>query len=178
MGGMNTFNFRPHCGESGDDHHLATMFLLAKSINHGIRLDSQPVLKQLYYLTQTGISVSPKSNEHLFMDMDDSPFGRFFWMGLNVTLSTDDPLQFHESRYSSDALDEEYICATCEWNLSGTDNAEIMRNSVLQSGFTPAEKKRFLGENYDLGGVEGNDQSKTNVPKVRAKFREENLLSE
>ena len=36
---MNTFEFKPHCGEAGPVHHLASAFLTADSINHGIRLE-------------------------------------------------------------------------------------------------------------------------------------------
>ncbi len=38
MRGLNTFAFRPHCGEAGQPHHLATTFLLAENIQHGINL--------------------------------------------------------------------------------------------------------------------------------------------
>ena len=34
--GMNTFQFRPHCGEAGDVDHLISTFLLAHQINHGM----------------------------------------------------------------------------------------------------------------------------------------------
>lgn len=37
--GLNTFEFKPHCGEAGPIHHLASAFLTADSINHGIRLE-------------------------------------------------------------------------------------------------------------------------------------------
>ena len=37
--GMNTFAFRPHCGETGPDNHLAAAFLTGLSINHGIVLN-------------------------------------------------------------------------------------------------------------------------------------------
>jgi len=33
---MNTFQFRPHCGEAGDVDHLISTFLLAHQINHGM----------------------------------------------------------------------------------------------------------------------------------------------
>ena len=60
--GLNTFSFRPHCGESGNVDHLATAFLVADGINHGIRLNSSPVLQYIYYLKQIGIAMSPLSN--------------------------------------------------------------------------------------------------------------------
>ena len=59
--GMNTFDFRPHCGESGNVHHLAAAYLTAKGINHGVRLEASPVLQYLYFLSQVGLAVSPLS---------------------------------------------------------------------------------------------------------------------
>ena len=49
----------------------------------------------LYYLTQIGIAVSPLSNNALFLAISENPFPIFFRRGLNVSLSTDDPLIFH-----------------------------------------------------------------------------------
>ncbi len=95
---MKPFDFRPHCGESGDLDHLASSFLVAKHINHGINLAKTPVLQYLYYLKQIGLAVSPLSNHQLFLQYKDNPFARFFKKGLNVSLSTDDPLQVRLSR--------------------------------------------------------------------------------
>lgn len=121
--GLSTFALRPHSGEAvcrskggecargvhggaqGSVNHLASTFLLAENISHGITLRKAPVLQYLYYLTQIGISVSPLSNNKLFLDLHRSPFMTFFRQGLAVTLSTDDPLMFH---YSVTPLTEEY----------------------------------------------------------------------
>ena len=54
-----------------------------------------PTLQYLYYLAQVGMAMSPLSNNHLFLDYNKSPLHDFFKRGLAVTLSTDDPLQFH-----------------------------------------------------------------------------------
>ena len=48
-------------------YHTATSFLLAENINHGINLRKSPVMEYLYYLTQIGISMSPMSNNALFL---------------------------------------------------------------------------------------------------------------
>lgn len=40
--GLNTFEYRPHCGEAGDYDHLAASFLLADKINHGLLLRKVP----------------------------------------------------------------------------------------------------------------------------------------
>eukprot|EP01052_Picozoa_sp_SAG31_P028043 SAG31_NODE_2673_length_5268_cov_2.551944_4_plen_201_part_00 len=50
--GFNTFTLRPHCGEAGAKDHLATAYLLAHGINHGIMLWDSIVLQYLYYLDQ------------------------------------------------------------------------------------------------------------------------------
>jgi len=39
-------------------------------------------------------------------------------------------------------------------------------------------KQHWLGDKYLLGGHEGNDISKTNVPDIRASFRNETLVDE
>jgi len=45
--GMNTFTFRPHCGEAGNVDHLACGYLLTDGINHGINLHKAPVLQYM-----------------------------------------------------------------------------------------------------------------------------------
>ena len=71
---MNTFALRPHCGEAGHIYHTATAFLLSENINHGINLRKSPVMEYFYYLCQIGISMSPMSNNHLFLPYSKSPF--------------------------------------------------------------------------------------------------------
>eukprot|EP00002_Diphylleia_rotans_P004983 TRINITY_DN1391_c0_g3_i6.p1 TRINITY_DN1391_c0_g3~~TRINITY_DN1391_c0_g3_i6.p1 ORF type:complete len:686 (+),score=142.14 TRINITY_DN1391_c0_g3_i6:82-2139(+) len=153
MKGMNTFSYRPHSGEAGDISHLAVSFLTADAINHGIMLNRSPVLQYLYYLTQIGVSTSPLSNNSLFLDYNKNPFPKFFNRGLNMTLSTDDPLQFHMSR---EPLIEEFSIAAQVWKLKSCDVCEIARNSVLQSGFEPYVKAYWLGEKYYAQGPEAN----------------------
>lgn len=36
--GLNTFQFRPHCGEAGSVTHLVSAFLTADNISHGLNL--------------------------------------------------------------------------------------------------------------------------------------------
>lgn len=172
--GLNTFAFRPHAGETGDTMHLAATYMLATSINHGINLEHQVSLQYLYYLDQVGLSVSPLSNNFLFKKLRDNVFPKLFKRGLNVTLSTDDPLLFH---MSDDALLEEYACSRATFDLSMTDISEIARNSILQSGFEDNFKKKWLGETYKRG-ITFCDEQKTHVPLIRAKFRGEHLALE
>ncbi|GKY93284.1 hypothetical protein MPSEU_000295900 [Mayamaea pseudoterrestris] len=172
--GLNTFAFRPHAGETGDPMHLAATYILCQSINHGILLDMQVSLQYLYYLDQVGLSISPLSNNFLFRKIADNPFNKFFRRGLNVTLSTDDPLLFH---MSDDALLEEYSVARATFDLSMTDMMEMARNSVLQSGFENDFKRKWLGKDYQRG-LTFCDENITHVPLIRAKFRAEHLAIE
>ncbi|KAJ8431282.1 hypothetical protein Cgig2_007615 [Carnegiea gigantea] len=139
--GMTTIKFRPHAGEAGDIDHLAATFLTAHNIAHGINLRKSPVLQYLYYLAQIGLAMSPLSNNSLFLDYHRNPFPMFFSRGLNVSLSTDDPLQIHLTK---EPLVEEYsIAASTHW----------------------------IGHHYYKRGPEGNDIHKTNVPHIRVEFR-------
>jgi AMP deaminase len=52
-------------------------------------------LQYLFYLKQIGIAMSPLSNNALFLTFERNPLPDFIKAGLNVSLSTDDPLQFH-----------------------------------------------------------------------------------
>ncbi|KAK9668485.1 hypothetical protein RND81_13G063800 [Saponaria officinalis] len=167
--GMTTIKFRPHCGEAGDVDHLAAAFLTCHNIAHGINLRKSPVLQYLYYLAQIGLAMSPLSNNSLFLDYHRNPFPVFFLRGLNVSLSTDDPLQIHLTK---EPLVEEYSIAASVWKLSSCDLCEIARNSVLQSGFSHALKTHWIGQQYYKRGPEGNDIHKTNVPHIRVEFRQ------
>jgi AMP deaminase len=86
---------RPHAGEAGDTDHLTSAFLTSHSISHGILLRKVPALQYLFYLKQIGLAMSPLSNNALFLTFERNPLPDFFKAGLNVSLSTDDPLQFH-----------------------------------------------------------------------------------
>jgi len=52
--------------------------------------------------------MSPLSNNALFLTYERNPLPDFFKTGLNVSLSTDDPLQFH---FTKEPLLEEYSVA-------------------------------------------------------------------
>ncbi|XP_050082793.1 AMP deaminase 2 isoform X2 [Anopheles aquasalis] len=173
--GLNTFVLRPHCGEAGPVQHLVCGYLMAENISHGLLLRKVPVLQYLYYLAQIGIAMSPLSNNSLFLNYDRNPFPEYLARGLVVSLSTDDPLQFH---YTKEPLMEEYSIAAQVWKLSSCDMCELARNSVLMSGFPHKMKQHWLGPNYTREGVAGNDITRTNVPDIRVAFRYESLLDE
>lgn len=63
-----------------------------------------PVLQYLYYLAQIGIAMSPLSNNSLFLSYHRNPLPEYLSRGLVVSLSTDDPLQFHFTKVSTHSL--------------------------------------------------------------------------
>ncbi|KAH6911503.1 AMP deaminase [Coprinopsis sp. MPI-PUGE-AT-0042] len=175
MRGFNTFVFRPHCGEAGDTDHLTSAFLTSHSISHGILLRKVPALQYLYYLKQIGIAMSPLSNNVLFLSYERNPLPDFFKTGLNVSLSSDDPLQFH---FTKEPLLEEYSVAAHIYKFPQSSLAELARNSVRQSGFEMEIKRHWLGNTWYLPGAAGNDIHKTNVPDIRLQYRHQTLLGE
>ncbi|XP_065563818.1 AMP deaminase 2-like isoform X3 [Artemia franciscana] len=173
--GLNTFVLRPHCGEAGPVQHLVAGFLLAENISHGLMLRKVPVLQYLYYLSEVGIAMSPMSNNSLFLTYSRHPLQEFLARGLVISLSTDDPLQFHLTK---EPLMEEYSIAAQIWKLTTPDMAELARNSVMMSGFSEKVKKHWLGLNYKEEGIKGNDITRTNVPDIRIAYRYETLFEE
>lgn len=170
--GFGTFVLRPHCGEAGDPDHLAAAVLCCHSISHGVTLRKVPFFQYIFYLDQIGIAMSPLSNNALFLTYERNPFPKYFSRGLNVSLSTDDPLQF---AFTKEPLIEEYSVAAQIYKLSAVDMCELAENSVLQSGFERQLKQHWLGSNYHLQGVQGNNVTKSNVPYIRKKFRQDAL---
>ncbi|KAM0245344.1 hypothetical protein ACHAQJ_010585 [Trichoderma viride] len=173
--GFNTFVLRPHCGEAGDSEHLAVAALCCHSISHGLLLRKVPLLQYIFYLEQIGIAMSPLSNNALFLAYERNPFHQYFRRGLNVSLSTDDPLQF---AFTKEPLIEEYAVAAQIYKLSPVDMCELAKNSVKQSGYEKAIKQQWLGKDFEKPGKEGNKMVKTNVPDRREEFRYHTLLQE
>ncbi|KAI1327563.1 AMP deaminase [Xylariaceae sp. FL0255] len=173
--GFNTFLLRPHCGEAGDSEHLAVALLCCHSISHGLLLRKVPLLQYVFYLEQIGIAMSPLSNNALFLAYERNPFHQYFRRGLNVSLSTDDPLQF---AFTKEPLMEEYAVAAQIYKLSPVDMCELAKNSVKQSGFEHSVKQQWLGDDFNLPGAEGNKMIKTNVPDRREEFRHQTWVEE
>ncbi|XP_061910152.1 AMP deaminase 2-like isoform X4 [Entelurus aequoreus] len=173
--GFHSLVLRPHCGEAGPIHHLVSGFMLSENISHGLLLRKAPVLQYLYYLAQIGIAMSPLSNNSLFLSYHRNPLPEYLSRGLVVSLSTDDPLQFH---FTKEPLMEEYSIAAQVWKLSSCDMCELARNSVLMSGFSHKLKGYWLGPDYVKEGQESNDISRTNVPDIRVAYRYETMCEE
>ncbi|CAF1615344.1 unnamed protein product [Adineta ricciae] len=149
--------------------------MVAENISHGLLLRKSPVLQYLFYLCQIGIAMSPLSNNSLFINYNRNPMLEYFERGLCVSLSTDDPMQFH---FTKEPLMEEYSIAAQVWKLASVDMCELARNSVLMSGFSHEVKMYWLGPDYQESGVAGNDIRRTNVPAIRIAYRYEALYEE
>lgn len=80
------------------------------------------------YEIQVGLSMSPLSNNSLFLDYHRNPFPMFFARGLNVCLSTDDPLQIHLTK---EPLVEEYGIAAQVLPLSYIFLYKIVTHCIL-----------------------------------------------
>lgn len=173
--GFNTFVLRPHCGEAGDVEHLAVAAQCAHSISHGLLLRKVPLLQYVFYLEQIGVAMSPLSNNALFLQLERNPFHQYFKRGLNVSLSTDDPLQF---AYTKEPLMEEYAVAAQIYKLNPIDMCELAKNSVKQSGYEYSIKQHWIGPNFLTPGFRGNTMVKTNVPDRREEFRYRTLREE
>lgn len=143
--GLNTFSFRPHSGAHGKTSHVVDAFLLADGISHGIVLRDNTFIQYLYYMENIPIAMSPLGEDAVYKKYEQSPFFDFFARGLNVSLSTDNPLQIHST---DEPLKEEYSVAAKMFKLTTTDLSEIALNSVLMSGFDYKTKASWLGEDY------------------------------
>lgn len=172
LNNINLMEFRPHCGEGGSKNHILSGFLLStKGISHGVKIFKNPTYKYLFYLTQIGISMSLLSNNALVVKYGENPFPIMFKAGLNVSLSTDDPLMFH---YTREPLMEEYSMAAQFYNLSNTDMCELAKNSVEQSCMYEKIKK----DHYDNINDDLKNNNLTNIPKNRIEFRKSLLENE
>lgn len=63
-----------------------------------------PVLQYLYFLAQIPIAMSPLSNNSLFLEYAKNPLPDFHQKGLMVSLSTDDPMQFHYTKVQCELI--------------------------------------------------------------------------
>ncbi|KPI83465.1 putative adenosine monophosphate deaminase putative AMP deaminase [Leptomonas seymouri] len=173
---FSVFAFRPSCGEAGSVDHLIGGFLLAQSINYGVRLADSAPLQYLFYLAQVGVTLSPLSNNtKLELNYLNNPFSKFFRRGLRVSLGTDSPLLYH---HTQEPLLEEYSIASKIWKLSPNDLSEVARNSVLLSNFSVLFKEEKLGPLYFLSSSAGNDVTRTHLSDVRVAYRFETYHTE
>lgn len=93
-------------------HLLQSPLKLIHSITHITLVSTpppppqSPVLQYLYYLAQVPIAMSPLSNNSLFLEYSKNPLREFLQKGLCVSLSTDDPMQFHYTKVKRTGMDQ------------------------------------------------------------------------
>jgi AMP deaminase len=130
----------------------------------------------MYYVSQFGMALCPLSNDKLFLKLKDSPIGLYHRLGMNISLNTDDPLQFHST---ADPIAEEYLLSAKAFDLNDHDLGEIATNSVRMSNFDHETKADWHGNTYYLTGkVVSNQPDKTNVTDIRSDFRDRALRRE
>lgn len=71
------------------------------------------MLQYLYFLAQIPIAMSPLSNNSLFLEYAKNPLLEFQKKGLVVSLSTDDPMQFHYTKVGACTVSEVCMELTC-----------------------------------------------------------------
>jgi AMP deaminase len=174
--GLNTFAFRMHSGEVLSENQLSTAYLLAYSVNHGLRLNFNKVVQYLFYLTQIHVTMSPIFESKVFLDHSSShPFHKFFRRGLNLSISTANPLLAH---LTNEPFLEEISVLMQVQNLNPADIAELMHNAVLASGFPYTTKENWLGQAFNRELADANEILKTKVPSARYTYRFETLHTE
>ena len=77
--GLNTFQFRPHCGEAGHVTHLITAYMVAENISHGLLLRkvtriflSLIAMQRIpsVLVTRPTVSFLPLSNRHCHVTVE------------------------------------------------------------------------------------------------------------
>ncbi|KAM7402083.1 hypothetical protein PAMP_017353 [Pampus punctatissimus] len=153
--------------ESKPEHHI---FNLDSPLPVDWTEEDNPPYSYYLYYTYANMTVL----NHL-RSYHRNPLPEYLSRGLMVSLSTDDPLQFH---FTKEPLMEEYSIAAQVWKLSSCDMCELARNSVLMSGFSHKAKSYWLGPSYSKEGPVSNDIRRTNVPDIRVAYRSETLSEE
>lgn len=82
--------------------------------------------------------MSPLSNNALFLSYERNPFPQFLRMGMNVSISTDDPLQFHLSK---EPLLEEYSVATQIYKLTPSGELPLTLAFLWAKAYTSGETR-------------------------------------
>ncbi|KHN13300.1 AMP deaminase [Glycine soja] len=117
--------------------------------------------------------MSPLSNNSLFLDYHRNPFPMFFLRGLNVSLSTDDPLQIHLTK---EPLVEEYSIAASVSSLSLSLPPSICAWHMNKQCSQPGHNSYFTGVEVELIHI-GLVRSTTRVGHAKMTFREQTFLT-
>jgi adenosine deaminase len=140
------FRLTAHAGEEGPAAYVSNALdiLKVERIDHGVRSEEDPVLKQRLLADQVPLTVCPLSNLKLCVvhDLQQHNLARLLRQGLMVTVNSDDPAYF--GGYIAD----NYIASAQALSLSREELGTLARNSIHAS-FLPNEEKRLLAARLD-----------------------------
>ena len=119
-----------------------------------------------------------------------NPFMKLFEMGFKISLSSESIL--YNNSYTKEPIIEEYSVAASIYRLHSADLCELLRNSVITSGFSSTLKSKWLGVSLTLheyfveniGFVDNwydcksNTSLEHNVPIIRRNYRNSTLAGE
>lgn len=200
----NTLNFTEHT------ETILNNFLLACGgfLNAENLWNAPPSLVYPFYLSQIPMVVAPlnsivDSNPTMLQEQaptglvlepskpyKKNPFMKFFEMGFKISLSSESIL--YNNSYTKEPIIEEYSVAASIYRLHSADLCELLRNSVITSGFSSTLKNKWLGVSLashdyfveNTGFVDKwydckpNTSLEHNVPIIRRQYRSSTLAGE
>lgn len=127
-----------HAGEEGPPEYIgeALDLLHAERIDHGVRVEEDPVLLDRIVAERIPLTMCPLSNLKLKVvgDLRDHNLKRLFEAGAVVSINSDDPAYF------GGYILDNYVAAAEALELSEEDLARIARSSI-EASFAGAEQK-------------------------------------
>lgn len=146
---------------------LVCSFLLCDVVYHAPSLHKSWIMQYLYMMCRIGIVLSPIRDNLQGVPYFDHPVVQYFAQGMQVSLSTSQPLHYHHR--VDQPLMEEYATLMKLFSLSPQDVSELARNSVFNSNFK--ELRDSAGANADI-------EFASCICNYRLLFRRETLMHE
>ncbi|WP_408096698.1 adenosine deaminase [Peredibacter sp. HCB2-198] len=136
-----------HAGEEGPAEYIweALDLLKVKRIDHGVRSDEDEKLIKRLVEEKMPLTVCPLSNIKLcvFKKMTDHNLKKLLQKGVKVTINSDDPAYF------GGYMNQNFIEAARDLNLSHQDILTIAKNSFEASFLSEADKKRWIDQVHE-----------------------------
>jgi len=137
-------NLYLHDGESNwvDNQNLYDAVLLgSKRIGHGFNLFRYPQLMEMVKKENICIEINPISNQVLgyIRDLRLHPAHTYLSQGIDISISSDDPLIF-----DYEGLSYDYWHVYMAWQLDLKDLKQLSKNGIIYSALSPSEKEIAL----------------------------------
>ena len=133
-----------HAGEEGPPAYIEEALDLLKidRLDHGNRAIESPALLRRLAQQQMTLTLCPLSNLKLCVidDMTDHPIADMLALGLQVTVSSDDP------SYFGGYVNDNYCALIDALNLTRKDLIQLAKNSFTGSFLSSLEKTAYLQE--------------------------------